>query len=266
MSDEGARHVFDAVEDAIDPQALIRRIRALPQPCLLALDVDGTLAPIVDDPAAARVPTATRIALRRLAERGEVAFVTGRDLAGLRRVLGVVPRAWRVVEHGAWTIPPGQKAQRPPASTEDRARLERFAAFVRSTEGRLERKPRAAAMHVRGLDPSVQASLLARAAVRARELGLRVREGRAVVEAELAPGDVPTHKGEALAALHTRVATPSVFFAGDDLTDLPAIDYARTHGLGVFIASSERRAPDGVPSVASVQVLAQVLGWLADER
>lgn len=244
--------------------ALVARIRALPEPSLIALDVDGTLAPIVTDPAAARVPSATRAALRRIAARRSLAFVTGRDVAGLRRVLGAVPNAWRVVEHGGWTIPPGAHARRPAVSAEERARLDAFAAFVialvDSHGGRLERKPRAAALHVRGLASELQASLLARAAERARSLGLHAREGRAVLEAELAPGD----KGEALAALHVRTATRSVFFAGDDLTDLPAIRYASTHGLGVFVRSPERNAPPRVPLVSASE-LAEALTRLADE-
>jgi len=245
-------------------EALVAAVRALPEPSLIALDVDGTLAPIVTDPAAARVPSATRAALRRIAARRPLAFVTGRDVAGLRRVLGAVPNAWRVVEHGGWTIPPGAHARRPTVSAEERARLDAFAAFVnelvQAHGGRLERKPRAAALHVRGLAAELQASLLARAAERARALGLHAREGRAVLEAELAPGD----KGEALAALRVRTATRGVFFAGDDLTDLPAIRYASEHGLGVFVRSAERDAPPGVPSV-SASMLAAALTQLADE-
>lgn len=259
-SDDAKR--ADGVE-VLTVDALVARVRALPEPSLIALDVDGTLAPIVTDPAAARVPIATRSSLRRLAARRPLAFVTGRDVAGLRRVLGAVPNAWRVVEHGGWTIPPGAHARRPAVSAEERARLDAFAAFVtelvQAHGGRLERKPRAAALHVRGLAAEVQASLLVRAAERARALGLHAREGRAVLEAELAPGD----KGEALAALHVRTATRGVFFAGDDLTDLPAIRYASAHGLGVFVPSAERDAPPGVPSV-SASVLAEALTQLAD--
>src|SRR5690606_15309573 len=110
-----------------------------------------------------------------------------------------------------------------------------------------------------GLDELTQAALLARAARRARKLGLHVRHGRAVLEAELAPGD----KGVALASLRERTGARSVFFAGDDLTDLPAIRYASRHGLGAFVASTERAAPRGVPSVASVEVFADVLRILA---
>ncbi len=241
------------------PEEMVRRIRALPRSRLLAFDVDGTLAPIVPVPEEARVPAPTRRALRMLGERERIAFVTGRDLAGLRRVLGSVPGAWRAVEHGGWIVPPGTRARRPPPTMEERARLAAFEAFVRATPGRLEKKPRAVALHVRGLDGALRDALLARAARRARRLGLHVRHGRAVLEAELSPGD----KGEALAALQYRTGARAVFFAGDDLTDLPAIRYAQRHGLGVFVASAERRSPRGVPTVASVESFGEAVALLA---
>ncbi|MCB9600431.1 MAG: trehalose-phosphatase [Sandaracinus sp.] len=243
----------------MDAKELVKRIRALPRARLLAFDVDGTLAPIVELPGDARVPSRTRRALRRLAEKQRVAFVTGRDLGGLRKVLGPVPGAWRAVEHGGWVVPPGVRARRPAPSDEERARLQAFATFVRATPGRLETKPRAMALHVRGLDGATQAALLARAARRAKRLGLHVRHGRAVLEAELAPGD----KGEALQELHARTKARAVFFAGDDLTDMPAIRYATANGLGVFVASEERRSPRGVPIVPNVEVFAEAIELLA---
>ena len=55
-------------------------------PLALFLDFDGTLAPIVDDPAVAAMPDATRDALRRCAARGDtdVAIVSGRALEDVR--------------------------------------------------------------------------------------------------------------------------------------------------------------------------------------
>ena len=76
--------------------ALKERLRRLPRPLLVGLDVDGTLAPIVADPAAARIPEATQQLLRKLAKREGliVALLTGRDLPALRR-MGSVAGAWR---------------------------------------------------------------------------------------------------------------------------------------------------------------------------
>ena len=54
---------------------------------LFLLDYDGTLAPIVDDPAAARPHAEAPALLARLAERHPVVILTGRDLATLGRLL-----------------------------------------------------------------------------------------------------------------------------------------------------------------------------------
>jgi trehalose 6-phosphate phosphatase len=56
--------------DGVDPASLV-----------LLLDVDGVLAPVVDDPAAAVVPEAIRALVARAVERcALVGVVTGREL------------------------------------------------------------------------------------------------------------------------------------------------------------------------------------------
>ena len=114
-----------------DLDALHARIWALPRPTLLAFDVDGTLAPIVDDPAAARVPAATATALRKLAKRQglRVALVTGRDGASLRRLVRV-PGAYRALEHGALVVGPGQRVPRRRLSAQAGAKLRSFERWV----------------------------------------------------------------------------------------------------------------------------------------
>jgi len=60
---------------------------AAPGRALIALDFDGTLAPIVDDPAAARATSATATALHRLAGlAGTVAIITGRPAADAKKI------------------------------------------------------------------------------------------------------------------------------------------------------------------------------------
>src|SRR5215469_5055340 len=58
---------------------------------LLALDYDGTLAPIVDDPKDAAVPPETRRVLARVAaaDRCTLAIVSGRSLSDLKSRIGV---------------------------------------------------------------------------------------------------------------------------------------------------------------------------------
>ena len=78
----------------------LARLVAEPGRAALLFDVDGTLAPIVEDPPAASVPEATRRELRRLALRyALVACVSGRPAALAREIVGV-PELEYVGEHG----------------------------------------------------------------------------------------------------------------------------------------------------------------------
>ncbi len=204
-------------------------------PLLVGLDVDGTLAPIVHDPGAARVPDETTALLRQLVALPDVsvALVTGRDADALDTMIQL-PGAWRAVEHGGRVFEPGETAARVIHSAKDQARLDGFAEWVAGTAGTLERKASSVAIHVRGLADGD--AVLAQADAVARRLGLHPRLGRSVFEAELTVGD----KGDALRTLHRRTAAESVIFVGDDLTDRPAIEYAAEHGCGYFVTSDER--------------------------
>ncbi|MDH5674341.1 MAG: trehalose-phosphatase [Myxococcales bacterium] len=252
-------------------QALIDRITALPPPLLLTFDVDGTLAPIVDDPASARVPEPTARALRKLARRPElrVALLTGRDAHALARMVRVAG-AYRALEHGRLLLRPGQRARVPALAQEARDRLRGFEDWALRTAlpvgAKLEHKASSRALHVRTLQtrkPAQAAALLRQAAAQARRLGLHPRPGRAVLEAELEPAN----KGDALEALYKASGARSVVFAGDDLTDRPAIARAvRLGGLGLFVRSPERpRAPAGcTASLVDQGQLAALVGGLAE--
>jgi trehalose 6-phosphate phosphatase len=70
---------------------LLARLAEQPNAAAVLLDVDGTLAPIVDRPEAAEVPGATRAELARLVSRyALVACLSGRTGADAARVVGVV--------------------------------------------------------------------------------------------------------------------------------------------------------------------------------
>lgn len=254
--------------------ALVTRIAALPRPVLLAFDVDGTLAPIVEDPDAARVPREVTRALRTLARaRGvRVALVTGRDATSLARVVRI-PRAYRAIEHGRRVLAPGASPREPVPSPALRARLDAFEAWARvhalPAGARLERKPQSRVVHVRALaarDPAGAERLLARADRAARRADLVPRSGRAVLEAALGDAD----KSTALASLARATGAKSVVYAGDDRTDRAAIARAGAlGGLGIHVRSAEQpRAPRGTAAVVPgsdalgrlVLALAQRLG------
>ena len=69
---------------------LLVRFRSEPEQAAVFLDVDGTLAPIVERPEDAAVPEEARAEVARLAERyALVACVSGRVSADIRRMVGV---------------------------------------------------------------------------------------------------------------------------------------------------------------------------------
>jgi trehalose 6-phosphate phosphatase len=228
---------------------------ALPRPLLVALDVDGTLAPIVEDPAAARVPVGTQQLLRGLCGSPGVivALVTGRDATQLARMIRL-PAAYRALSHGRRLVAPGEAVPALGETPDERRALDGFAKWARSYAvprgARVEDKRGARAVHVRDLaarDAVAAEGMLEQARREARRRHLHPRDGRQVVEAEIDAGD----KGDALAEIAKRTDSVGVVYAGDDLTDLPAIRRAvALGGVGVFVRSKERRrAPHGATLV-----------------
>lgn len=248
--------------------SLVDRLLTLERPLLVALDVDGTLAPIVRDPDRAAIPERTLSTLSALAKAPmlKLALITGRDLSSLHR-MEQLEGVWRAVEHGGLVVAPGQTPSRRKLTTEQREALGRFRQWVdtHAQDAFIEYKPQAIAVHVRGIaanDPDRADRLLQEADALAESLGLHVRRGKALREAEAMVHD----KGCALREIFERSGARSVFFAGDDLTDLPAIDFAAKHGVGVFVRSDEqRKAPSrSAISLQDVDELAALLSQLSE--
>ncbi|MEM7137439.1 MAG: trehalose-phosphatase [Myxococcota bacterium] len=246
---------------------LLDRVLGLKRPLLIGLDVDGTLAPIVENPDAATIPEGTLASLERLgrAEGVVLALITGRDLQSLSR-MEQIDGIWRGVEHGGVVIAPGEQPTPRAMSESHRGALERFDAWTREhAEGAfIEHKPGAIAVHVRVLaqaEPTRAKALLEEAEAFALSVGLHPRQGRALVEVEAVSGD----KGEALREIFSLSGARSVLFVGDDVTDLPAIEFANRKGLGAFVVSSERGAPPGTSTTTldGVGTVATLLAELA---
>ena len=229
------------------PDALLQ----LPRPLLLAFDVDGTLSPIVRNPDEAVIPKSTMDTLRGLQRLPsvELALITGRDLASLRR-MEQLEGIWRAVEHGGVVLAPGQAPEERELAPSQREALDRFTDWVgqHANDAFVEYKPQAVALHVRGIaerDPERAEHLLEEADALAAELGLHIRRGKALREAEAVTHD----KGSALEEIAQRSGAASVFFVGDDLTDFPAVDFAVERGIGAFVRSDEQR---GTPSSSAL--------------
>lgn len=251
------------------PPAAWSVIVADPAGTLLALDFDGTLAHIVDDPAAARGHDQALQALGRLGPHlGRIAIVTGRPVHQVVELGGFLrrPGMERLVvcgQYGAerWDAadgtPPPSQLLAPVRAALDA--LPSVLAAAGEPDARIESKGLAVAVHTRGLDDDAQTRLIEPLTDLAARCGLVVELGREVVELRLGGWD----KGLVLEGLVDEFGLRHVVFAGDDLGDVPAFDAVDRlrdrgfSGLLVYSASAEERAladradvvvngPDGV--------------------
>ncbi|XVQ11805.1 trehalose-phosphatase [Spirillospora sp. CA-255316] len=225
-------------------------LRDAPARAVLGFDFDGTLAPIVDDPAAARAHPEAAPALARLAPRvGALVIITGRPAAvaveygGFEGIDGLVVLGQYGLER--WESGELHVPEPPPGVAEARTKVpEILKASGAPAEVYIEDKGQAMAVHTRRCaEPQVALErlrgLLDALAERA---GLVVEPGRFVLELR-PPG---MDKGRALRAfvdgLRPEGGRPSaVLFAGDDLGDLAAydaVDAYRAEGVpGVKVCS-----------------------------
>jgi trehalose 6-phosphate phosphatase len=244
-----------------------------PSRALIALDFDGTLSPIVDDPAAARAHPGAVDALRGLAPlAGTVAVITGRaapaavELGGLDQVPGLIVlgqygrQRW---ESGTLTSPPA-----PPGVEAARQQLPEILAVAGAPDGLwTEDKGDALAVHTRRAAEPEQAldRLRGPLADLAERTGLAVEPGRMVIELR-PPG---SDKGQALKTLARARSAAAVMYCGDDLGDeqafraVAALRGEGIPGLAVCSGSAEVKklaeladlvvdGPDGVVALLSV--------------
>ena len=208
-----------------------------PATVLLALDFDGTLAPIVDDPAASTMAQESREAMSRMdGKLATMAIVTGREVAAVRRMTAVdkLPGLEHLVvlgQYGVERYDAVSGALRDPEVPEAvriaKGQLEDLAEELGREDPRdrgcwIEDKGRAIALHTRrAVDP---AHALATAAPRARmiatDLQLHCEDGRNIIELKSAV----TTKAQALRELIDEVEPQILIMCGDDLGDVPALD------------------------------------------
>ena len=236
--------VTPAGRDALE--AILTR----PTHTVVALDFDGTLAPIVPDPDRARAHPDAVPALAALAPKvASVAVVTGRPagvavrhggfagVAGLEHlvVLGHYgAERWDAVS-GTVTAPAPH-----PGVAAVRAELPGFLDGIGAWQGTwIEEKGRAVAVHTRrAADPQAAFEALREplGELAARH-GLIVEPGRMVLELR-PPG---MDKGVALMEYVREIGAEAVLYAGDDLGDLPAfaaVDKLRSDGIpGLLVCS-----------------------------
>jgi len=241
------------VHDPADADALRETFARLAaddaaRPLLVALDFDGTLAPLQDDPSRSRILPAGVEVLTRLAGADglEIALVSGRAMNDLHALAEVPAGTYLVGSHGA-----------------ERARVTRFgldrdvvqltdeqadrlaalgaeaAQVARGRDGVwVEQKPTAVVVHTRLAPPEVAEPAEAEAVALGERLGSGVLHGKDVVEISV----LKASKGEAMAALRGELGAPVVVFAGDDVTDEHAFEVLGEHDVTVKVGDGATRA------------------------
>lgn len=222
---------------------------------LLALDFDGTIAPISPDPEQVAIDPEARDFLAAASSSGaSVAIVSGRDVDDLAGRIGDLA-VWLAGSHGLDIRSPDGRMirEQPPLAAELEASI---AADALRLGMRLERKKHAIALHWRETGDSAEVASVADAFRRwAATLALDVIDGRAVIEARTPGGG----KADAVRLLCTQTGASRVIYAGDDLTDFEALELALGRGRAFFVASDEREPPPMVTTVTSTHELIERL-------
>jgi trehalose 6-phosphate phosphatase len=246
-----------------------------PASALIAVDFDGTLAPIVARPEDARAAQGAVEVLTELAARvGAVAIISGRAAAEVVELAALTPESSLLVlgHYGLQSWRAGLLTTPTPVEGVARARS-LLADLLRDADPgvRVEDKTHSLAVHTRAAgDPAGSLETLRPGLLRiAQACGLEAVPGRYVVELR-PPG---SDKGGALRQLAAELGSRTVIYVGDDMGDLPAyavVDQLRRDSgvAGLTVASVDPADSDAPPEVAARAdlVLAgptAVVAWLA---
>lgn len=237
---------------------------------LVALDFDGTLAPLVDHPMTARMTPRARAAVDALADLPDtvVALVSGRSLGHLREIaehLDVSP-VWLAASHGVQYWVPGVGEQPGPDDAADLALRDRLREAITTSVAHLdgvwiEPKEFGVGVHTRVADADTarEAREIADRLVAADAPGWRRRTGHDILEFAF------RHEGKdtAVAHLRERTGATAVLFAGDDITDEDALRALQPGDLGIHVGDGDTAA---TLRVADIDALVDVLEAVARQR
>ena len=224
----------------------------------ICLDFDGTIAPIVEDPAAARPLPGIVELLGPLADRyAALALISGRPATYLAshaaapgvRYLGLY--GLEEIVDGRVHVDPRLAAARPAVEAAGRDLAADPA--VAASGAHLEDKRYAVAVHIRRVaDPERWAEPIGQAAARvAARHDLEIVPGRMVWE--LRPR-VRSDKGDAVRRVVASSGAAAVVVAGDDLGDLPAFAVVAALGDGLRVAVRSAEAPPALLDAADLVV------------
>ena len=206
---------------------------------LVALDFDGTLAPVADRPEHAVLSPSVRATLATLASVQTVAVITGRALADVKARVGLDSVVYAGC-HGYEIEGLGAHYEHEPA----RAFIARLATVADAIEAELdidgafvERKRYSVSVHFRRV-ASRELDRVEHAVERALArdgAGLRRGGGNRIIEVR---PDLDWHKGKSLDWLCGHFGKDNALYLGDDVTDEDA--FASPRALGVVVGAVGR--------------------------
>ncbi|SDS14479.1 trehalose 6-phosphatase [Brevibacterium siliguriense] len=270
------------------PAEVALRDLATADSLLLALDFDGVLAPLQDDPSTSRMVPESAAAIAALARlpHTRVALVSGRDIATLRQLSQAPDGAWLIGSHGAEaeleggahgaSAPVVRSPELTPAEAEMLtaidAHLDAFEHTLPGGHGTsdflIEAKPYSRTVHTRGIAAEAAAALHGHATEVVEEFpDIRVIEGHDITELavkQATKGDgirLLARAGEptAMGYLGDDVTDEDAFAALDELTDSRALDSGLTLKVGSAQTCASWR-------IADPTAVAALLDRLAAER
>lgn len=235
------------------PDDLFRRLFEVSRSpsLLIATDYDGTIAPIVDNPAEAYPLESSVDSLRALAllpstSAGVISGRSLRDLAAMSRL----PREVHLFgSHGGETDTDVHRA----LDAGQRAALEDFRRDLVDTlpADVIEHKTAGAAVHLRGLDEEARQAVEDGIAALIEAHAVFPTRGKQVVDLSV----VPSSKAEALKNLRARTGAEVVVFIGDDHSDESAMETLGPLDLGLKVGGDETHADFRLPDPDAVSVV-----------
>jgi len=228
---------------------------------LFAFDLDGTLAPIIADPAAVTLPETTQLLMQQLCRLAPTAIITGRSCSDARQRLGFEPR-YLVGNHGLEGLPD---------STVDLNQiqvliagwyhqLQTLLAPALLQELYLEQKSGSLSLHYRHVADHTATHTALLTAIEQLDPTPR-RVGGKFVE-NLIPQGVP-HKGDALLLLMTHAGSEQALFMGDDETDEDVFRLADPRILSVCVGTERTTAARyGIGDQQQLVLVVRELLWM----
>ncbi|MDZ4092389.1 MAG: trehalose-phosphatase [Arthrobacter sp.] len=239
----------------------LRRIAATDH-LLVAMDFDGTMAPLVDHAGDARALPRSAAAFAALTElpRTTTALISGRALDSLRAVAFPPEKTLLIGSHGAevWMGPGSSKLELDDARRDLLAEVRReLEAIVEVAPGTLlEDKPAGVVLHTRlAADDVAEDAVAAARAVLQDRPGVYLKSGNRVLETSV----VHASKGEGVSFLRQATGATATVFAGDDTTDEDALARLLPGDLGVKVGLDFTQAQFRVEAPAHVSELLEAL-------